>query len=79
MGKVTNWRTDPKMQALKAICQEHGYEGVVALGFTPQGQVAMFSYGVDGPWCKALGKVGDDILAGIGTGRVLTKPLDAVL
>ena len=79
MSKVMNWRADRKMQALKAICQEHGYKGVVAFGFTRQGQVAMFSYGVDGPWCNALGKVGDDIVDGIGTGRVLTEPLNAVL
>jgi hypothetical protein len=79
MAKVTNWRDDPKMQALKALCSEQGYRGIVAVGIHRSGIVEVFSYGIDGPWCDAMGTVGKSIDDNIQSGMVETVALEGLL
>jgi len=76
---VENWRTDPKMQALKALCSEHGYRGIVAVGIHRSGHTEIFSYGIDGQWCDAMGKIGKSIDEGLQSGLVETASLNGLL
>jgi hypothetical protein len=79
MSKIQNWRTDPRMQALKAICLDQGFKGMVTVGFRVNGDIESFSYGVDGPWCDAVGEIGGNIVNGLGSGTIETTALGPLL
>ena len=56
--KVTNWKTDPKVQAAKRIATEFKNDVVIVLTLDDSG-LEMFSYGITGKLCWYGGILGD--------------------
>jgi len=62
--KVTNWKTDPKVQMAKGIAINTKSDIVIVLTVSDSG-VEMFSYGVTGKLCTMGGKLGDAAFDGV--------------
>ena len=61
MTKDPNWRTNPRIQACKEVCQRFDQQQAIIITVDKEGRVQGESYGVTGPLCAQAGRIMEKI------------------